>query len=110
MVKHIYGNLNLLEGTSRPNMFVNEIKLYIEYFKKDAETSIRDITVKKTKQLEKFKEQLMVGINYYSDMLPDLSSMSQALDSSIQEELTRLKLLVDQISVPGSLTIETKQD
>jgi len=109
MVKHIYGKLNLLEGTSRPNMFVNEIKLYIEYLKKDAETSIRDITVKKTKQLEKFKEQLIVGINYYSNMLPDLSSMSQALDSSIQEELTRLKLLVDQISVPGSLTIETKQ-
>ena len=104
MVKHIYGKLNLLEGTHRPNMFVNEIKLYIEYLRKDTETSIREITVKKTKQLEKFKEQLIVGINYYIDMLPDVLTMSQAIDISIQDELTRLKILVDQIRVPGSLS------
>ena len=103
MVKHIYGKLNLLEGINRPNMFVNEIKLYIEYLRKDTETSIHDITVKKTKQLEKFKEQLIVGINYYIDMLPDVLTMSQAIEISIQDELTRLKILVDQIRVPGSL-------
>ena len=107
MVKHIYGKLNLLEGINRPNMFVNEIKLYIEYLRKDTETSIRDITVKKTKQLEKFKEQLIVGINYYIDKLPDVLTMSQAIDISIQDELTRLKILVNQIRVPGSLISDT---
>ena len=106
MVKHIYGKLNLLEGSNRPNMFVNEIKLYIEYFRKDAETSFRDITVKKTKQLEKFKEQLISGINYYTDLLPGLLTMGQAIENSIQDELAELKMLVDQIKVPGSTTIE----
>lgn len=102
MVKHIYGKLNLLEGSNRPNMFVNEIKLYIDYFRKDTETNIREITAKKTKQLEKFKEQLISGINYYTDLLPDLITMGQAIDNSIQDELARLKMLVDQIRVPGS--------
>ena len=109
MVKHIYGKLNLLEGTSRPNMFVNEIKLYIEYLRKDAEISIRGITVKKTKQLEKFKEELITGINYYTDLLPDLMTMSEAIDSSIQDELTRLKMLVDQIRIPEALISNTGQ-
>ncbi len=102
MVKHIYGKLNLLEGSNRPNMFVNEIELYIDYFRKDTETNIREITAKKTKQLEKFKEQLISGINYYTDLLPDLITMGQAIDNSIQDELARLKMLVDQIRVPGS--------
>ncbi len=109
MVKHIYGRLNLLEGTNRPNMFVNEIKLYIEYLRKDAETNIREITVKKAKQLEKFKEQLIIGINYYKDLLPDLMSMSKALDSSVQDELERLRMLVDQIRVPGVMINNAEQ-
>lgn len=109
MVKHIYGKLNLLEGISRPNMFVNEIKLYIEYLRKDAETNIREITVKKTKQLEKFKEQLIIGINYYKDLLPDLMTMSKAIDSSVQDELERLKMLVVQIRVPDVLISDADQ-
>jgi hypothetical protein len=35
MVKHIYGKVNLLEGVKRPHVFINELKLYIDYLIKD---------------------------------------------------------------------------
>src|SRR5690606_17892277 len=35
MVQHIYGKVDLLSKADRPNLFVNELKLYVEYFKKD---------------------------------------------------------------------------
>jgi len=34
MIQHIYGNNNILSPSYRPNMFVNELKMYVDYFKK----------------------------------------------------------------------------
>ena len=36
MVDHIYGRLNILNDACRPNMFIKELKLNIEFFIKDA--------------------------------------------------------------------------
>jgi hypothetical protein len=41
MVQHIYGN-NVLSSGQRPNMLINELKLYVDYLKKD----ISDFTEK----------------------------------------------------------------
>lgn len=105
MVKHIYGKINLLEGISRPNMFVNEIKLYVNYLKKDVETSIRDLTEKKAKQLEKFKEQLMKGIEYYESILPELISYPKNIGSSLKSDLKRAREMTELIAIPP-LTVE----
>ena len=34
MVGHIYGRINILNSLPRPNMFINELNLYIDHFKK----------------------------------------------------------------------------
>lgn len=34
MVDHIYGRINILNTLRRPNMFVNELVLYVDYLKK----------------------------------------------------------------------------
>jgi hypothetical protein len=62
MVKHIYGKLNLLPGSHRPNMFINELNLYVDYLKKDIETHLNDLSDKKAKYFTKFNEQLLQGI------------------------------------------------
>ncbi|MEJ7693094.1 MAG: hypothetical protein WKF69_08780, partial [Daejeonella sp.] len=99
MVKHIYGNLNLLEGINRPNMFINEIKLYISYLKKDVETSVRDLTAKKAKQLEKFKAQLLNGIDYYESLIPELITCQNNIAATFHEELKRVRKLAELVAI-----------
>ncbi|MDB5014079.1 MAG: hypothetical protein JWQ25_2281 [Daejeonella sp.] len=74
MVSHIYGKVNLLSGINRPSLFINELKLYVEYFKKDFEASSKSLTAKKAKQLEKFKAELLNGIEYYGGLLKEFKS------------------------------------
>lgn len=65
MVSHIYGRKDLLTDISRPNLFIKELRLYIEYLKKEIENLGND--VKKGRSLTKFYNQLQNGINYYKD-------------------------------------------
>lgn len=100
MVKHIYGKLNLLEGISRPNMFVNEIKLYVNYLKKDIENNIRDLNDKKAKQLDKFKEQLLNGIEYYESLIPELLNYQKNIRASFEEDLKQLRQMAELLLTP----------
>ena len=98
MVKHIYGKINLLEGINRPNLFINEIKLYIGYLKKDVETSIRDLTDKKVKQLEKFKAQLLKGIEYYEALIPELIYYQKNIAVTFQNDLINARETTERIA------------
>lgn len=72
MVQHIYGKTNLLARVNRPNLFVNELNLYIDYLKKDISTQLTELNSKKEKYFHKFKAQLEEGIAYYKQLLPVL--------------------------------------
>ncbi|WP_158826781.1 hypothetical protein [Mucilaginibacter lacusdianchii] len=77
MVKHIYGQINLLENVQRPNLFINELNLYVEYLRKDISTHLKGWSDKKEKYLLKFKNQLQDGINYYKNLLPQITNETQ---------------------------------
>ena len=77
MVQHIYGKLDLLGKVGRPNMFLNELDLYIEYLKKDFQAHQNNLNDKKAKYLKKFKEQLEEGIQYYKDLIPKISNQTE---------------------------------
>jgi len=66
----------LLNKVHRPNMFINELNLYIEHYKKDIEVHARNLSDKKRKYLFKFKEQLLSGIDYYKELIPKLVGQS----------------------------------
>ncbi|WP_048905858.1 hypothetical protein [Pedobacter sp. V48] len=88
MIGHIYGRNNLLNGINRPNVFIKELGLYVDYLKKEVENFFSDLDLqlddysaqlqasnaKRTKYFAKFCSQLMEGIGYYNKMLgmPDL--------------------------------------
>lgn len=101
MVKHIYGKVNLLEGVKRSHMYINELKLYVDYFKKDVETNINEINVKNTKRLERFKNQLLKGIEYYQNLLPDLKKQKSLVYQKMENELQEFQLLLNKINIPS---------
>ncbi len=77
MVGHIYGQANLLEEVERPNMFINELNLYIDYLKKDLAGYVKNLNEKKGKYLVKFKDQLHQGIEYYKQLIPQITNQTQ---------------------------------
>ena len=105
MVKHIYGKLNLLPGSQRPNMFINELNLYVDYLKKDIETHLNDLSDKKAKYFAKFKDQLLQGIEYYKQLIPVLNNQADAYRTRMFVQLAEaeatLRLLYTGEKMPG---------
>lgn len=91
MVKHIYGKLNLLNNIHRPNLFVNELNLYIEYLKKDISRQLKEMNDKKAKYIFKFKEQLQVGIDYYKQLIPQITDQTEAYRDTMLNEILAIE-------------------
>lgn len=87
MVGHIYGRNNLLNATSRPHMFIKELKLYVEYFINE----IKKIEIKPTeKQIQhwsEFRKNLLEGIEYYRGLFPQMLEETQEYRQKALNEL-----------------------
>lgn len=96
MVDHIYGRKNILNPLKRPHVFVNELKLYVDYFKKEVEATFKTATQKQTTYFTNFRDNLLSGIDYYSGMLPRLNVIdviAQEMEKQLFELKSRLELI-----------------
>jgi hypothetical protein len=67
MVSHIYGRTNLIERNDRPNMFVKELELYVDYYNKQLhETDEKDERAKAGNR--KLLSALQESIAYYREL------------------------------------------
>jgi len=62
MVGHIYGRLSLLADGSRPHLFINELRLNVEEWRRQAGTSSRDASERMKIYLRDFRANLLAGI------------------------------------------------
>ncbi|QHL87166.1 hypothetical protein GU926_06865 [Nibribacter ruber] len=88
MVDHIYGRFNALNQTYRPHMFINELKLYIDYWTNKKAEQLETLTDKQEKYLQTFWQNLRQGIQYYKEQLPTLFS---------KDELERRVLMLEEL-------------
>ena len=80
MVDHIYGRANILNTQQRPNLFVKELGLYVDYLKKEVEKSVESMTTKQERYLKTFRDNLLSGVAYYQNLnLPTLQDMKDEL-------------------------------
>ena len=99
MVGHIYGKNNVLdEDINRQNMFLNEAKMYIDYYAKEIKKSLTDMTDKRLKYFNEFRQNMLDGIEYYKAMVPKMIRESQVYKVQAQAELAALKSRIDEIS------------
>lgn len=87
MVDHIYGRQAIQFKIIRPNIFMNEIQLYLDYLKKDINAQLLQISEKKTKYFQKFSDQLLNGINYYRKIIPELRIITGHAVEDLQQQL-----------------------
>ncbi|WP_179376057.1 hypothetical protein [Winogradskyella wichelsiae] len=96
MMKHINGNASVLSNVKRPNMFVKELKMYIDYLKNEIETMSEDLSAKQIKKWNAFKSHLFDGIAYYQDVfVASITSEYKTIQEELQinkEELIAVKI------------------
>ncbi len=98
MAGHIYGRLNLLNDTYRPNMFMSELKMYIDYLDKEIRKALPQPSDKDMTYFEFFKANLADGIAYYRDtLIPQLLCETDEYRARMLEELLALKGQLDRL-------------
>ena len=81
MVHHIYGKINVISRDDRPNMFVKEFQLYIDYLKNKIRDAKDDFNKKQDKYLSKFMLNMNEGIEYYYNLFQDNNLVISDLDN-----------------------------
>ncbi|MFZ4928580.1 hypothetical protein [Chryseobacterium sp. Mn2064] len=99
MVQHIYGNANILSDNQRPNMFINELKMYIDYLKKEIASSSVQITNSQAKKWNTFKNNVLEGIEYYRNLFTISPFFKNGLPT-INLQLQEYKLRLIALEIP----------
>lgn len=68
MTKHIYGNTSVISDTNRPNMFIKELKMYVDHLKNDILSFSGKTSTVKIKKWKSFQDNLLQGIEYYESL------------------------------------------
>ena len=97
MVDHIYGRENILCNLDRPNMFITELLLYINYLKEKLEECYNiDEMNKQRKYFTGFYKNLVNGISFYHQ-LPFLTNIDEKqFARELNSAKTELELLLFQ--------------
>ncbi|WFO16940.1 hypothetical protein M601_003970 [Cellulophaga baltica 4] len=92
MIGHIYGERNVMERMDRPNIFVKELGIYVEYLQNKIEEAGNILDTKQHKYLSLFAKNLKEGIGYYKNLFQ--SNMPEFENSYLKVllELKKVKL------------------
>ena len=94
MVDHIYGRTNVMERTDRPNLFVKEMKMYIDYLGGKIEETMKPISDKQKKHFDTFQENLNKGFEYYKDLFQKCKAQLEDSTSknNLMQDLEKMKM------------------
>jgi len=101
MLQHIYGNKSVLRAKNRPNLFVKELKMYIDYFRNEIENISGEVTANQLKKWNSFKANLLEGIDYYQNLFESgFYFRSDAEKIKYQFDFYKLELAAIKIPTP----------
>ncbi|MCK5637827.1 MAG: hypothetical protein KAH67_03895, partial [Flavobacteriaceae bacterium] len=88
---HIYDRANLISRNDRPNMFIKELRLYLDYLKTKIDETNSSLNKKQEKYLLNFSKNLNEGINYYQGVFNEVKDRFEDTKSNILTELESSK-------------------
>lgn len=99
MVKHIYGNASVLGNKDRPNVIINELKMYMDYLKNEINEFSEQITAPQVKKLKAFKSNLNEGIEYYQSLMTS-NTWFEKSKQNIENQLNSYKKELYELRIP----------
>ena len=100
MADHIYGRINLLNSVKRSNMFVNELELYVDYFKKELNLYFDTANANKVRYLKNIKTNLLKGGEYYLEMSASLKMETDKYIDEMKDELKEIETTLLSLTLP----------
>lgn len=91
MAHHIYGRKSISIKMNRPNMFIKELKLYIDYLKEEIDQVEKSPSENRLKYFEKFLYNLEDGIYYYRELFSKTKNRASADKMNVLSGLIELE-------------------
>lgn len=88
---HIYGRANVITRKDRPNLFIKELSLYLDYLKNQIEKISHPSTPRQLKSLGDFAKNLDLGILYYDNLFKSLKNTFSEIKNELFKELEKSK-------------------
>ena len=102
MISHIYNDVQGVVRVDRPNIFINELTMYLKYLSDKIEAHKNDWGRKSEQQLNSFVNNMNNGISYYKQMFNSLGdTFAETKDSvrgSLNEAIKKMQKMGDDIS------------
>lgn len=95
MIGHIYGRTNVMMRTDRPNMFIKELLIYLEYYKEQIDEFRMNTIEKRRKQLLSFGNNLNDGITYYQNLFTGNREELHPSPTCISVQLEGCRILLE---------------
>ncbi|MCB0746477.1 MAG: hypothetical protein KDC90_03355 [Ignavibacteriae bacterium] len=103
MVDHIYGRINVIKRNDRPNLFMKELALYMDYLKKRIEEINTPFTDKQVAYFNKFIANMNEGINYYKELFSDVKIKFEDAKADVLNELEIIEFELVNLLAPLKL-------
>lgn len=84
---HIYGRSNVIDRTDRPNIFIKELYIYIDFLKDKLDEAKKTMNKKQEKYLLTFTKNMKEGVSYYHNLFSGLKHTFEDAKSIILKEL-----------------------
>ena len=88
---HIYGRTNVISRTDRPNIFIKELNIYIDFLKTKIDETDTPTTKKQYKYLLNFVSNIKDGIEYYQHLFDSMKDVFNETKVGILAELEKSK-------------------
>ena len=104
MVQHIYGEKNVMPQNGRPNLFINELKMYVDYLKNEIEDFSESFTNAQVKKWKTFKTNLTDGVEYYEKLFSETAFFKDNV-KTIQSQLADYKNKIMGLAIPENKSV-----
>lgn len=99
MVQHIYLGKSVIRTNDRPNIFVKELKMYVDYFRNEIQSVAGELSTAQIKKWNTFKTNLLEGIDYYQQLFSN-SFYFKNDTQKIKNDFDLYKLELMEIKIP----------
>ncbi|GAA4895457.1 hypothetical protein GCM10023311_20220 [Flaviramulus aquimarinus] len=96
---HIYGRANMVSRADRPNLFVKELYIYIDFLKDKLETAKLSMNKKEEKYLQTFTNNMKAGVLYYQSLFKEVKNTFEDVKTAILKDLEQSYAILNQIQL-----------
>jgi len=101
MIDHIYKKINIIEKNDRPNMFIKELTMYVDFLKNKIGEAQKPFTEKQMRYFRSFQQNLNDGIAYYKELFANTGAIFQNLRAEIAMELEKIEFKLNHLTFPS---------